>query len=821
MESGYSPEELARVIGGELCCNNHNTLLSVAFDSRLVYDTKGVLFFALTSLHGDGHNYIKELYQKGVSAFVTHHSYNPSIAMQDVTIIKTDDTLSALQKFAAFHRKQFGIPLLAITGSNGKTVVKEWLAQVLDDSENIVKSPRSYNSQIGVPVSLTHINSDSTFALIEAGISEPGEMQRLHKIISPNMGLITNIGQAHQENFDSLQQKLDEKLELFADCELIFYPFDNQLINSSVQRLYPYKMKLSWGRVDGADLQLISSSGDNGRELFLKWRGKKFHITIPFCDSVSVENVLAVILVMLSRGFNFDYISQRIVMLEPVAMRMERKEGVNGSLIINDSYNSDFTSLEVALQFLEQQAEKRKGLRTLILSDMYQTGIENSELYPKIATLIRNHGIDRFIGVGPQMLTYSSHFRSCDTFFYNTEQLLQSLSQLSFKNESVLIKGARKFSFERVSERLEDKKNSTVMEINLDSLINNFNVIRESLSAHTKVLAMVKAFGYGSGLSELAAVLQNNRVDYLGVAFADEGVELRRSGITVPVIVMNPEIKSFEQLLHYNLEPEIYSFSMLEKFSKSVAGQGVKSAKIHVKIDTGMLRLGFYCDEAERVAKEIKKYPFLRVASVFSHLAAADEKRHDEFTRKQIDLFERFSTKLSYELGYKPLMHLLNSAGIERFPQAQYDMVRPGISLYGISSVENRRLHNVVSLKSYISQIKRVEEDMSVGYGRAGLLKAGSSLAVIPAGYADGINRHLSNGKGYVIILGKKAPFVGNICMDMCMVDVTGLAVSEGDEVLFFGDGYPVTEVAKQLDTIPYEVLTGISRRVKRIYFRE
>lgn len=808
-------------MGGEVRHESDALISRLVFDTRLLVEPEGTLFFALKSDHKDGHSYIVNAYDKGVRHFVVNRSFIIPREFDDACFISVDDTLRALQILAKRHRQKYSIPVLAITGSNGKTIVKEWLSQALSFKEKITRSPRSYNSQIGVPLSLWQLNEHSTLGIFEAGISRPGEMESLSELIRPTMGLITNIGMAHQEYFVSVEQKIDEKFKLFETCDTIFLSSDNVALYNRCRELYKGKRLLSWGRAQGADLQLTDSEAAAEGLLKLRWQNKDLEIPIPFKDAISVENLLSVILFMLHTGCSEEQIKAQVMKIQPVAMRMEQKEGIEGSLIINDSYNSDITSLETALSFLEQLGRTRWSRHTLIMSDLFQTGIDNDVLYPYVAELIKRKNIDRFIGVGSELTRYSSFFGADSLFFAGTEALLEALPTISFKGHALLIKGARIFRFERLVEKLELKQHSTLLEIDMDALVNNFNVFRAKLKPGVKSLAMVKAFGYGSGLYEISAALQNAKVDYLGVAFADEGVELRQAGVSLPIIVMNPEEKSFPLMIEYRLEPEIYSFRIMEAFNRAVDTGDDEPFPIHVKLDSGMHRLGFYEHDAEALLERLNSMKKLKVRSVFSHLAGSDDPQHDEFTLSQLRCFELFCAKLKKGLGYPFSRHILNSAGIERFPDYQYEMVRLGIGLYGISSIADTRLQNVVSLKTYISQVKTVEEGATIGYGRHGKVRAGGRIAVLPIGYADGLNRGLSNGKGRVRIGKYLLPIVGNICMDSCMVDVSDIEAHDGDEVIVFGKSPSVMDIAGALHTIPYEVLTGISRRVKRVYYKE
>jgi Alr-MurF fusion protein len=817
----YAFKEIAEIVDGEFVSEVIGNVQRLVFDTRLVVEASGCLFFALKSGHKDGHRYVPAAYDKGIRFFVVRADFEVPEAYKDAGFIKVPDPLEALQKLGRYHRLKFQIPVLAITGSNGKTIVKEWLSQALSFSETITRSPRSYNSQIGVPLSIWQIDVKTTFGVFEAGISQPGEMERLRDMIQPTLGLFTNLGSAHQEQFPSMEMKLAEKLRLFRHVDLVFYGRDNELVHDQMTATYPQKEFLTWGRHPESDLNLIGEEGNGKKHLTMKWRGDLWHFDIPFGDAISVENIMPVILIMLFKGLSAQVIQQQISLLQSVAMRMEQKEGINGTLLINDSYNSDITSLETALSFLEQQGQKSGCLRTLILSDMFQTGLEEGVLYPHVAQLIRGKGIDRFIGVGEDLLSFAGHFRESDLFFKSTETLLEALPNLTFNNDAILIKGARTFRFERIVEKLELKQHSTVLEIDLDALANNLNVFRRRLNPGVKTLVMVKAFGYGSGLFEIASALQHHKVDYLGVAFADEGVELRQAGISLPIIVMNPEMKSFGQMLEYQLEPEIYSFPILEAWHRVVQKETSDSQPIHLKLDTGMYRLGFTDNEVSELIVCLKAKPQLRVQSVFSHLAGSDDARHDAFTYEQLNLFETSCQALREGLGYPFMRHILNSGGIERFPEYQFDMVRLGIGLYGISATGEPDLKNVSTLKTYVSQIKTVKPGATIGYGRRGTVRDGGQIAVLPIGYADGLNRHLSNGVGQMWVSNRLVPIVGNVCMDMCMIDVTDVDVAEGDEVIVFGDTHSIVALADQLDTIPYEILTSISRRVKRIYFKE
>jgi alanine racemase len=818
----YSPEQIAEACEGHLVKNNDSVVARLLIDSRSVYDAAESLFIALSGNKHDGHQFLHQLVRKGVRNFVVRKGRIPADVAEEANWIEVNNPVRALQQIGAWHRSRFQIPVLGITGSNGKTIVKEWITQMMGSDVFIARSPRSYNSQIGVPFSVWHLNETSELGIFEAGISMPGEMRLLQEIIRPTIGLFTTLGQAHQENFSSLEEKLEEKMVLFKEVDTILYDCDQALVDERMGTMFPEKELLTWGRAEKATLQLLSEDEVNDcKHLMLRWGVDTFEVVIPYTDQVSVENTLPVVLFMLYQGYSPEQIIEKIGGLVPVAMRMEQKVGINNNLVINDTYNADFTSLEVALDFLVQQSRKKGVKRTVILSDLLQTGIPDYDLYPLVATLINEKQIDRLVGVGPAMVRYASHFHLPSSFYETTEEMLEALSTFHFRGEAILVKGSRKYSFERIVSRLELQRHATVMEINLDAMVHNLNRYRRSLGPDTRLLAMVKAFSYGSGSYEIAAALQYQNVDYLGVAFADEGVELRRAGIATPIIVMNPEEKSFLQMLDYNLEPEIYGFNVLEAFNAVVRAEASAVIPVHIKVDTGMNRMGFLEHEIDELADRLRRMPSLRVKSVFSHLAGSDDQAHDAFTFQQIKKFKTICDRLKKELDTEFMMHILNSAGIERFPEARFDMARLGIGLYGFGPGKIEDLRNVVTLKSYISHIKPVPGFETIGYGRVGMVKRDSRIGVVPVGYADGLNRHLSNGVGKMMVNGRLAPIVGNICMDMCMIDLTDIQAEEGDEVIVFGDDYPLTNLARQLETIPYEILTSISRRVTRVYYKE
>lgn len=823
----YDIEAIAGVIGGELTCNelNNKLVTDVLIDSRRLISAENCLFFALVTKKNDGHRYIAELYNKGVRNFVIS---NADYKHENCNYIFVPDTLLALQKLTSFHRKKFDIPVIGITGSNGKTIVKEWLFQLLSSEYTITRSPKSYNSQVGVPLSVWQLKDESQMGIFEAGISEPEEMERLQSVISPTVGIYTNIGQAHSENFINTTQKAGEKLKLFTRVKTLVYSPDYPEIQETVIRSELLKKikAFTWSRKQEADLRItkVLRNKDNTTDLTAVYREKELLIKIPFANEASVENAIICWATMLQFGYKNEVIAKRMLNLQPIAMRLEMKEGINHCSIINDSYNSDINSLKIALDFLNQQNQNQK--KTVILSDILQTGMNENELYGEIAELLKQKGVTRIIGIGPAISKQNNLFDLDKLFFKDTNEFITKFSFADFQHETILLKGARIYEFEQISQALQQKAHETVLEINLNALVNNLNYYRSKLNPKTAIMAMVKAFSYGSGSFEIANILQFHRIDYLAVAYADEGVELRKAGIKTPIMVMNPDEQSFDAIIKHNLEPEIYNFrslSLLEESTRTNIIPDNKPVKVHLKLDTGMHRLGFSKDEIDPLIERLHRMNSIYVQSIFSHLASSEDPSDDDFTKNQILLFQEMAWRIMEHSDHYILMHILNSAGISRFTDAQFDMVRLGIGLYGISASpeDMETLENVSTLKSTISQIKKIPAGETVGYNRKWKADHDLQIAVIPIGYADGLNRKLSNGNGHVFINHRKAPIVGNICMDMCMVNVTEIEAREGDDVIIFGNEFPVAEMARQLETIPYEVLTSISRRVKRVYFHE
>lgn len=792
-------------------------------DSRSLSFPSETLFFAICTARNDGHNYIEELYRQNVRCFVVSEMRAKFKSLKDATFLLVDNTLDALHTLAIHHRAQFNIPVIGITGSNGKTVVKEWLYQVLHNDFRIVRSPRSYNSQIGVPLSVWALSEGTQLGVFEAGISKPHEMERLQPVIRPTVGLFTNLGDAHQESFTNLKQKCEEKLLLFKNADILIYCSDNELIKSCIADAGLKAELFSWGKSKDAKLQVISAIKANFKtRLKLKYNKTETELTVPYADDASIENALHCIAVLLYFKFDFTEISKRISLLEPVAMRLEVKEGVHNCIVINDSYNSDLNSLGIALDFLNQQATVKNLSRTVILSDVLETGLPSNELYSVVGKLLKEKNIQHVIGIGHEISNYSEELDvEQKDFFATTDDFLKSKLIRSFRDAVILLKGSRKFRFEEISQQLEAIAHETILEVNLNALVDNLNYFRSKLHPTTKVICMVKAFAYGSGSVEVAHILQHHHADYLAVAVADEGAELRQEGIRLPIIVMNPEKGSFNEIFDNALEPEIYSFGLLNSFITAAEKLGVTDYPIHVKIDSGMHRLGFEQKEITELIELLKNQNRVKVRSVFSHLAGADESRFDDFTEQQVSIFTTCAGEISNAFSHNILRHILNSSGIERFPQYQFDMVRLGIGHYGISALKDVKLATVCTLKTIILQIKTIKAGETVGYSRKGVLTKDTRIAILPVGYADGFDRRLGSGVGEVLINGQRAKTVGNICMDLCMVDVTDIPANEGDTVEVFGENITITEVANKTGTISYEILTGISRRVKRIYYQE
>ncbi|MCG9791644.1 bifunctional UDP-N-acetylmuramoyl-tripeptide:D-alanyl-D-alanine ligase/alanine racemase [Flavobacterium algicola] len=787
----------------------------VSIDSRSSHNGAHTLFFSIIGPNNDGHIYVKDLIADGVGNFVVN--YIPKGLEGKANFLLVENTLAALQQFAAYYRSLFHFPVIGITGSNGKTIVKEWMNFLLSPDFNIIRSPKSFNSQVGVPLSILGSNEKHNLGIFEAGISTVTEMEKLEPIVKPTIGVLTNIGTSHDEGFESTNQKIEEKLKLFKNAGVLIYKKVK-----TVDGLLPATIKkFSWSFEDNSAEVFISKIETKSQKskIYYSYKGQCHDVQIPFEDMASIENAISCLLVMLYMEYDNATICARMSLLYPVEMRLVVKNGINNCSLIDDSYSSDFQSLKIALDFLESQNKFQK--KTLILSDIFQSGLTDEVLYNQVAKLVVANHIQRVIGIGQTIAAFKDLFFNCITY-PNTADFLDDFRNLDFSNETVLVKGARSFEFEEIVAVLEEKKHETVLEINLNALSDNLNFFKAKLQPDVKIMVMVKAFGYGNGGLEIASLLEHNQVDYLGVAFADEGISLKNDGIRLPIMVLNPESTSFSSIIQYQLEPEIYSLRGLNNFLKIAESKKIKNFPIHIKIDTGMHRLGFERKDIPDLIRILKTTDAVQVKSILSHMATSDDRTHYDFAKGQIQLFDELSTQMMEALQINPIRHILNTSGISNFPEAQFNMVRLGIGIYGVSNdpEEQKFLENVGTLKSIISQIRTIPAGDSVGYGRRFMAVQETKIATIPIGYADGISRGWGNGVGYVKIKNQKAKITGSICMDMLMVDVTEVACNEGDDVIIFGEDPTVVEIAVALHTIPYEILTSISQRVKRVFYR-
>lgn len=791
-------------------------------DSRSLAFPETTLFFALRTALGDGHRYIDELYRRGVRHFVVEYlPNNYEQQFPEAGFLMVQNTRKALQRLAERHREEYHLPVVGITGSNGKTVVKEWLYHLLTPQYVVTRSPRSYNSQIGVPLSVWLLDEQSEVGIFEAGISERGEMEALRAIIQPTIGIMTNVGEAHQENFETYEQKCLEKISLFKDCEAVVYCADNNIVANAIEATESHYTRLSWSRSNRQAWLYICNECKEERHTLIEvqCQNRCFTLKFPFTDVAALENALHATTAALYMGVEPEKLAQRALLLEPVAMRLEVKQGVRGLTLINDSYNSDIHSLDIAIDFMQRrQASDTKC--TLILSDLLQSGLPAEELYSRIASMIEHRGVCRFIGIGTDIQAIAPHLHISSSFFANTRQLIESGVLENLHHELVLVKGARNFNFEQIISHLSLRVHETILEVNLEALASNLDHYRSFLQPDTRMVCMVKASAYGAGSIEIAKTLQDRGVDYLAVATADEGAELRAGGITAGIIVMNPEMSSFDTLFAHHLEPEIYSFALLEALIRAAEREGITHFPVHIKIDTGMHRLGFHPGKDMPVLIDrLRHQTALLPRSVFSHFVGSDSEEFNAFTQQQFDCFDKASRMLQHAFPHQILRHICNSAAIARFPQYHLDMVRLGIGLYGVNPTDNTTLHNVSSLRTTILQIRELPAGETVGYSRKTRLEKPSRIAALPIGYADGLNRRLGNRKGHCLVNGKPAPYVGNICMDVCMIDVTDIECNEGDTVEIFGNELPPAQLAEWLETIPYEILTAVSGRVKRIYY--
>ena len=827
----YSIEKITTLIGARRIGEVDAQIGWLLTDSRSLCFPEETLFFALKSARNDGHKYIEDLYRRGVRNFVVEAKgvlefcTSGTEHMPDANFLIVPSPLAALQRLAERHRDEFNVPIVGITGSNGKTMVKEWLYQLLLPSQKIVRSPRSYNSQIGVPLSVWLLNERTEIGIFEAGISQPGEMMALRDIIQPTIGVLTSLGAAHQENFRSMEEKCLEKLELMHDTEAMVYCSDNDVVSRCIRRMQYRGEKIAWSQCDEQAsffVKNIENKGQTTRITYI-WQQEENTYMIPFIDEASIEDTITCAVVALRLGLTPGQLADRMPKLEPVAMRLEVKEGQRGCLLINDSYNSDINSLDIALDFMNRRESKRMLKKTLILSDMFQTGTTPEALYAQVSDLAVKRGIEKLIGIGPELMAQADKIQVADKqFFADVPHFLSSDAFAALHNELILLKGARPFGFDQITEQLEQKVHETILEVNLNAVVDNLNYFRSFLKPETKMVCMIKADAYGAGAVEIAKTLQDHRVDYLAVAVADEGVTLRKAGITANIMIMNPEMTAFKTMFDYDLEPEVYSFRLLDALIKAARKEGITGWPVHIKFDTGMHRLGFDpVDDIFKLIDRLKHQNAIIPRSVFSHFVGSDSDGFDEFSARQFALFEEGSQKLQAAFTHKILRHMDNSAGIEHFPERQMDMCRLGIGLYGVDPRNNRMLSTVSTLKTTILQMRHVPAGETVGYSRKGKIERDSVIAAIPIGYADGLNRGLGNRRCYCLVNGQKAEYVGNICMDVAMIDVTDIPCLEGDQVEIFGEHLPVTELSDVLCTIPYEVLTGVSNRVKRVYFQD
>jgi Alr-MurF fusion protein len=814
--------DIARITNGRLIGPADLPVTEIVTDSRQLSYTEGVVFIAIKGRNHDGHVFIDSLYKKGIRIFVVESLPVSPDKYKDAAFILTKNTIEALQNIASFKRKAFKSPVIAVTGSAGKTIVKEWLADLLGRTTPVIRSPKSFNSQIGVPLSVWKLDEKYKLGIFEAGISLPGEMDNLRRIIDPDIGVITNIGDAHSENFSDNVEKAGEKLKLFANASVIIYCSDQKIISQLILNTENLRSKklIDWSYTNPDSKIRVEKNSlpDGGTSIKMNFKGIESVFRIPFSDRASVENTITVASVCLALDVDRDIIRTGLAGLVSVAMRMEMKSGINNCQLIEDYYNSDPGSLGMALEYLKLQNGRKT---TLILSDFVQSGRVEKELYGEVARQVRKTGIDRFIGIGNALSKNSDFFDANAKFFTSTEEFIRLFNGADFRNEIILLKGARIYEFENIGKLLEQHVHQTVLEVNLDAISHNLNEFRNHLNPGTRIMAMVKAFAYGAGPAEISALLEYHRVSYLGVAYADEGVELRNAGVTMPIMVMNPEPSASDIIIKYNLEPEIYSFSSFEKFTEAASRHGLINYPVHIKIDTGMHRLGFMPGDIETLARLIPSSECIKIISVFSHLAASEDPHFDKFSEQQVAVFLKATEQIRAATGYSFIRHILNSAGISRMPQYQFEMVRPGIGIYGVGHFKGLSLKIAGRFKTRISQIKNIPAGEPVGYGCADVSENDRVIAILPVGYADGLNRKLGNSIGHLFIRGKRVPIIGNVCMDMCMADVTRLNAQEGEEAEIFGENIKIEEIAENCQTIPYEVLTSIPGRVKRVFFRE
>jgi alanine racemase len=820
----YSIQQIANILNAKSTIVDDVIIEHLLIDSRKISFPKTSLFFALAGPRRDGHQFIKEAYDRGIRSFVVDEHYDYS-NYTDANFLVVTDVLEVLQQLATFHRSQFNIPVIGITGSNGKTIVKEWLYQLLQNSFNIVRSPRSYNSQVGVPLSIWQMNNQHTLGIFEAGISTVDEMQHLEKMIQPTLGVFTNIGNAHDDGFENRSQKIIEKLRLFRNVETLVFNADNEEILHQIKQLN-LANQFSWGKHVGCDLQIIKFTKYNlTTTIDATYKKELISISVPFVDEASVQNACTCWAVLLALNVDYKIIESGIKQLQSVEMRMQLQPIINNCVLLNDSYSNDVSSFYIALDYIVSNAGNFK--KTIILSDFSGITKDDSSVYTTLIQELKTRNINKFIGIGEAIWQHKKEFFAAgvESYFYQTTtDFLQANTTHSFKDEYILLKGGRVFNFERISKWLQHKTHQTVMEINLTALVHNLKEYQKHLLPSTKTMAMVKAFSYGSGSIEIARALQFQKVDYLAVAYADEGIDLRKAGISLPIMILNVDEENFDSLIEYNLEPEIFSFNIYNAFHQYLLQQGIQDFPVHIKLNTGMNRLGFETTDVYELCFNIRRQKTMHIKSVLSHLVSSEAAMDDQFTQKQLALFEFACESIEKNMGYSFIKHIANSAAIFRHPQSQYNMVRLGIGLYGVdSAVENQlQLQTVSTLKTTIAQIRTIKSTDTVGYNRKGIVKRESKIATVRIGYADGLSRALGSGVGAMLVNGKLAPIIGNVCMDMTMLDITDIdKVEEGDVVEVFGKNLLVQQVAKWCHTIAYETLSTISQRVRRIYVEE
>ena len=821
-------ENVLEVTGGRII--DEDAIVSqLLTDSRSLTMPRETLFFALRTPNDDGHNYIPDLYDKGVRNFVVASDYFAPPECKAANYLAVDSPLDALQSLAMFHRRRFReLPVIGITGSRGKTTVKEWLYQLLKDDYRIVRSPRSYNSQIGVPLSLWEIDNNTDLAIIEAGISTTGEMDNLQAMIRPTIGIITNLGSEHNNGFASMQQKAQEKAKILNNCDCIVFCADDPLVTHTIAPLIESDVALvtSWSRNHSEAPLQVDKTDRSEREttLHYTYNDTPGRVTIPFTADRDLDNAITCLAVLLNLGIDRDTIANRMAALTPVGTRLNVIEGVNNCTVIVDSYTSDYYSLTPALNFMTRRAGSNPC--TVILSDLATETYSGDELYIRVSELLKTKRVNRLIGIGKDMCRYNSYFNDLPhaRFFNDTQEFISDVTRGDFEDETILIKGDPSFGFSQIIDLLEAKQHITVMEVDLNALSHNFKFFKSLIKPSTKTIGMVKASGYGAGSYEIAKTLQDCGCDYLAVAVHDEGVDLRKASITMPIIVLNPNGVNYKAMFQYRLEPELYSLEMAHDLIKEGRKYGVKGFPVHIKIDSGMHRLGFTLEQLPELITLLKEQDVIVPASVFTHLSVADEPAQDEYTLGQFSYFDTCSELLQQSFEHHIMRHTLNSSGIVRFAERQYDMVRIGIGLYGIRTLSDNSedaLMPVSALRSVIISIKEWPAGTTVGYGRRGVLERDSRIATVNIGYADGFDRHFGNGHVSMWVGGKLCPTVGNVCMDAVMIDVTDAPCKVGDTVEIFGEHVPIEQLSEARGTIPYEILTSVAPRVKRVYYRE